>query len=145
MSKIIKSIKKTEKPIHVKPGMYALFYEDLKIIAKEHGYNLVLHGSINRDLDLIAIPWIDDPMPELKMILAFDEYLTGKHTITSSGDIASAYMHSILPGGRKSYVICLNRGDRKGEWTGYDSQYYLDISVTPTLNQQKNESIYHQE
>jgi hypothetical protein len=126
-----------EKLIHVKPGMYALFYENLKAIAKEYGYNIVLHGSMSRDLDLIAIPWVDDPMPELEMIWAFDEYLTGKHTVTPSGDPALAYMFNILPGGRRSYVICLNRGDRKGEWTGYDSQYYLDISVTPIINKSK--------
>lgn len=112
-----------------------MFYEDLKIIAKQHGYNLVLHGSLHRDLDLIAIPWVNDPKPEIEMIWAFDEYLTGRHSVSSTGDNASCYMHSILPGCRSSYVICLNRGDKKGEWSGYDSEYYLDISVTPLIKQ----------
>ena len=30
---------KKERPIHCKPGMYALFYYDLKRIAKRFGYN----------------------------------------------------------------------------------------------------------
>lgn len=123
-----------EKPIHVKPALYTMFYEELKVIAKQHGYNLVIHGSLHRDLDLIAIPWVNDPKPELEMIWAFDEYLTGKHTIMSSGDNRLAYMYSVLPGGRSSYVICLNRGDKNGEWNGYDSEYYLDISITPILH-----------
>lgn len=48
--------------------MYALFYHDLKRIALRFGYNLVLHGSMNRDLDIIAIPWVDKPKSEQLMI-----------------------------------------------------------------------------
>lgn len=124
-----------EKPIHVKPALYTMFYEELKIIAKQHGYNLVIHGSLHRDLDLIAIPWVNDPKPETELIQAFDMWLTGTKSTTSSGDVASAYMHSVLPGGRNAYVINLNRGDKNGEWNGYDSQYYLDISFTPLKTQ----------
>ena len=53
------------KPLHAKPNIYAYYFEALKAIAKEYGYNLVVHGSMNRDLDLIAIPWVNDPKPEL--------------------------------------------------------------------------------
>ena len=56
------------KPTHVKPSFYAFIYEQIKEIAKDYGYNLVLHGSMNRDLDLIAIPWIDNPKPELELV-----------------------------------------------------------------------------
>lgn len=110
------------KPIQAKPGLYTLFYENLKQIALDYGYNLVVHGSMQRDLDLIAIPWIDNPKPEYEMIQNFQMYLTGyKH---SEPDF------SILPGGRHAYVIDLNRGDKSGEWNRfYDEQYYLDISV----------------
>lgn len=116
----------SEKPIHVKPAIYTLFYEDLKVIAKQHGYNLVLHGSLHRDLDLIAIPWVNDPKPEFEMIQAFDDYLRGFHY----SDV-DRYNFSVLPGGRSSYIINLNRGDKRGEWNQFDSQYYLDISITP--------------
>lgn len=84
-------------PIQLKPGIYTIFYEHMKQIAKDYGYNLVAHGSMNRDLDLIAIPWIDTPKDEFKMIQDFDEYLTGKKY-----DEKGNYLHSILPGGRKS-------------------------------------------
>ena len=44
-----------------------------------------------------------------------------------------------LPGGRKSYAISLNRGDKHGEWVRFgDSEYYLDISVTPLVNGKEN-------
>lgn len=115
------------KPIQVKPGLYTLFYENLKEIAIEHGYNLVLHGSLQRDLDLIAIPWCDNPKDDFEMIKEFDKYLRGRHCKHKEN-----YHFSILPGGRKSYVINLNRGGKQGEWDRFsDMQYYLDISVTP--------------
>ena len=112
------------KPIHAKPSLYAFYYEELKVIAKEYGYNLVLHGSMNRDLDLIAIPWTDTPADEFKMIQHFEQHLTGFF-----GSTKEHYLFSLLPGGRKSYIININRG---GEWNNYcDLQYYIDISVTP--------------
>lgn len=117
----------TNKPIHVKPSLYAFYYESLKIIAKDYGYNLVLHGSMNRDLDLIAIPWVDNTKDEFEMIQEFDKYLTG----FCSSD-KEHYMFGLLPAGRRGYVINLNRG---GEWNKHvDVQYYIDISVIPTQN-----------
>ena len=117
-----------DKPKHFKPGLYAMFFEQLKDIAREYGYNLLIHGSMNRDLDLVAVPWVDDPRPEQDMIKEFQEYLTGVTLKRPNGEVA----YTTLPGGRHSYVIDLNRGNRHGEWVRfYDEQYYLDISVTP--------------
>ncbi len=117
-----------EKPIQVKPGLYTIFYEHLKQIAQEYGYNLVVHGSLHRDLDLIAIPWIDTPRPEQDMIKDFQVYLTGMTEVIPNGQIH----YTTLPGGRHAYVICLNRGNKHGEWVRFeDKEYYLDISVTP--------------
>ena len=119
-----------DKPTNAKPGLYAIFYEYMKEIAREHGYNLVVHGSMTRDLDLIAIPWRDNPNPEQEMIKDFQEYLTGIHTTMPNGNIH----YSVLPGGRHGYVIELNRGNKHGEWVRFeDKEYYLDISVTPTI------------
>jgi hypothetical protein len=120
----------TDKPKHFKPGLYALFYEHMKDIAREYGYNLVPHGSMNRDLDLVAIPWEDRCCftKEQMMIREFFEYLTGRPVIDKEGNIP----YRVLPGGRHCYIIDLNRGDRHGEWARFeDSQYYLDISVVP--------------
>lgn len=118
------------KPIHAKPGLYAMYYEYLKEIAREYGYALLIHGSLNRDLDLVAIPWIDNPKSEQDMIREFQKYLTGIETVGPSGSI----YYVELPGGRHSYVIELNRGDKHGEWVRFeDREYYLDISVVQTL------------
>ena len=115
-----------EKPTHAKPSLYAHYFESLKEIAKEYGYNLVLHGSMSRDLDLVAIPWVDNPRDEFKMIQHFKRHLTG-----FENDQLSEYLYSVLAGGRNSYVINLNRG---GAWNNYDDkQYYIDICVTPLV------------
>lgn len=111
------------KPIKVKPSFYAYCFEALKGIALKHGYNLVLHGSMDRDLDLIAIPWVDNPKPELEMIQAFEMNLRGVN-----GRGLTHYMFSVLPGGRTSYVINLNRGGKFNDYK--DEEYYIDISIT---------------
>lgn len=124
-----------KKPIHVKPNLYTYFMEEMKAIAKEHGYNLLVHGSMNRDLDLIAVPWVDNPKPELTLIHQLDMFLSGTWTKSSDDTEESnkkVYGYSVLPGGRHSYVIQLAR---QGEWNNYerDLEYYLDISFTPLV------------
>lgn len=124
------------KPTHAKPSLYAYYFYDLKEIAKEYGYNLVLHGSLNRDLDLIAIPWVDDPKDEFEMINAFSKHMNGYIS-----EQKETFLYNQLPGGRHSYVINLNRGgyrkNNEGEPTYVeDPQYYIDISVTPFVKHQ---------
>tara|TARA_R110002012_G_scaffold250357_1_gene428128 strand:- start:67145 stop:67516 length:372 start_codon:yes stop_codon:yes gene_type:complete len=117
-------MKASEKPTHARPQFYAMAFFQLKEIAETYGYNLLIHGSMHRDLDLVAVPWIDEPKDEWEMINALYKHLTG----LEFGNKEAA-LFSVLPGGRNSYVLNLNRGDR---FNGYvDNQYYLDISVTP--------------
>lgn len=120
------------KPIKAKPVFYATCYETLKAIAKDMGYNLLINGSLNRDMDLVAIPWIDEPMPMIDVVIKFDEYLRGTHYQKESAE--QGYMYSVLQGGRHNYIINLNRG---GKWNNYlDEQWYLDISFTPLPKKQ---------
>jgi hypothetical protein len=113
-----------EKPIHVKPNFYSYCYESLKDIAKNHGYNLLIHGSMNRDLDLIAVAWVNDPSSEMTVIKEMHKYLCN-----TSYDTVDMYSWSMLSGDRSSYVISLNRS---GPWNNYkDEQYYFDICFTP--------------
>lgn len=118
------------KTTHAKPQLYAYYFLQLKEIAKEFGYNLVVHGSMNRDLDLIAIPWVNDPKPELDLIHELHKAITGHVAALESWK--DVYMFSELPGGRHSYVINVNRRqtDNNGNYQD-DPQYYIDISVTP--------------
>lgn len=126
------------KPIHAKPSLYAYYFEGLKEIAKEYGYNLVLHGSLNRDLDLIAIAWQEEVKPHLPMIELFAE-IVGGAILPESKEDKDAF--SKKHHGRISYIININRdiilkynGMGKTEIKHYqNAQYYIDISVIPGI------------
>lgn len=40
---------------------YGRVYTMVRKLAWEEGYAIGLHGSFTRDLDLIAVPWVDKP------------------------------------------------------------------------------------
>ena len=117
-----------KKPIHAKPSYYAIMFEPLKAIALKYGYNLVLHGSLNRDMDLIAIPWQEKLGSIDEMINEYCEYVGGRINSDVEKD---------APHGRKWYVIDIYRGMFE-KVPGFvdriyheDPQTYIDISVTP--------------
>jgi aminoglycoside N3'-acetyltransferase len=114
------------KPIHVKPLFYANCYEGLKAIALKYGYNLVVHGSLNRDFDLIAIPWAEVIGDYMEMLNEFVDNLGG-HIMPEHEAQVKAFADKYH--GRIVKVINLNRG---GKATNYeDPQWYLDISIIP--------------
>lgn len=136
----MKQIEKN-KPIHAKPSLYAFYFELIKKIGLEYGYNVVLHGSMNRDLDLIAIPWIeevgnvDEMIDKIATIIGGDILLVNRTKENRDGE-----RFSDKPHGRICYVININR-DFEMKFNGFkteikdytDPMYYIDISVLPTI------------
>ena len=116
-----------EKIDHIKPAMYPYWFHDLKDVAREHGWNLVLHGSLRRDLDLIMIPWRESVTNHESVIKIFAQMIGGRFVVQSDESI------KCFPHGRLSYIINVNRG----EFTKHDPQYYIDISVIPVTPQNK--------
>ena len=47
----------------------------LREMAREHGYALAVHGSMARDLDLIAVPWIETATDPHEFAIAFQQKL----------------------------------------------------------------------
>lgn len=41
-------------------SIYAWMVPRLTEVARDCGYALGVHGSMHRDLDLIAVPWVDE-------------------------------------------------------------------------------------
>lgn len=41
--------------------LYCALYPDLAEIFRAHGYALAVHGSLQRDFDLVGIPWVEQP------------------------------------------------------------------------------------
>ena len=95
---------------------YALMYEKLDRIAWRYGYALALHGSMARDLDLVAVPWTDDADDPDKLISAFVRFI-----ITKSDVHISQPKPLSMPHGRLSYIIPI----------GFGGGHYLDVSVMP--------------
>lgn len=132
------------KPIHAKPSLYAFYFEALKEIALKYGYNLVLHGSMNRDLDLIAIAWQEEIKPHYPMIKEFAECVGGYvMEVDGPGGITKEKHEAFkkMFHGRESWIININRSI-KAKYDGMvtefveheDPQYYIDISVLPLKN-----------
>ena len=117
------------KTLKVKPQFYSVCLEGLQDIARNMGYNLIIHGSMNRDMDLVAIAWTDEPKTHLELIHSFSDYLG-----VEKFEDKEHYLYSILPGGRHSYVIQLNRKGKLIDDEWIDPEYYLDISFTPQIN-----------
>lgn len=130
------------KPIHAKPSLYAFYFEIIKEIGLKYGYNIVLHGSMNRDLDLIAIPWDEELGDVDEMIHSIVETLNGKILMQDRNvnDI-KGLRFGLKPHGRIVYVININR-DFKLKFNGMrcdvidyaDPLYYIDISVIPVTD-----------
>ena len=80
------------KPAASHAPVYAAMYPTLADIARAHGYALAIHGSIQRDFDLVAIPWTESPSDHDVLIAAMcDKYvirLVGEPRLKSHGRIA---------------------------------------------------------
>lgn len=129
------------KPIHAKPSLYAFYFEQIKEIGLDFGYNIVLHGSMNRDLDLIAIPWVETTGDVEKMIDLVAELIGGVVMMVGrTVDNPDGNRYSVTHHGRRQYVININR-DIKFKYNGVvtkieefsDPLYYIDISVIPVI------------
>ena len=116
------------KPIYSKPMFFSVILEPLKTIAREFGYNLLLHGSLNRDMDLVLIPWVDNCNTADEVVEAFTKYLQGTIEVQINKELSRELINGA---GRRSYIINLDRGGKFNYWL--DREYYLDISVTPKI------------
>lgn len=105
---------------------YVTAYIPLERIAWRHGYALALHGSMGRDLDLIAIPWTDDADDPRKLLKAIDRFVMGKANVTRKGHKLGEFHATKKPHGRLAYAIHV----------GFDG-HYLDVSIMPRTKRRK--------
>ncbi len=110
-----------KEPVQARAAAYCAIYPVLSQIAKDHGYALCVHGSIHRDLDLVAVPWIEEASDELTLITAFKECIGAVFTHEDFDHNIPDGDPKIKPHGRKAYSLHLTN---KGMYGGY-----LDISV----------------
>jgi hypothetical protein len=102
--------------------------------AREVGYALAVHGSLGRDLDLIAVPWAEEAVSAEELILRLlsagyfqGAYLVPRTNDKTDGDAprdlskGNGDAPAIRPHGRKAWSIHF-----RGSHT-----MYLDVSVMP--------------
>ena len=61
--------------------------------AREHGYALCVHGSEERDFDIVAVPWVEAAVSK-------DELVSILHYIFSGGCVSQSYPWEEKPHGR---------------------------------------------
>lgn len=119
-----------EKPASYRASIYAWMVPRLAEVARECGYAIGVHGSMHRDLDLIAVPWVDDAKPAEVLIDALREACDG--VIVPSGTKGGRwdaeqgkFVEAIInnpdakPHGRLAWNIHLEGGP------------FIDVSVMP--------------
>lgn len=104
---------------------YVALYPMLLQIAKDHGYSLAVHGSLHRDFDLVAIPWIEEASEPLALIQAFKAATAAVTTHEEFDYLNPNCEPTSKPHGRIAYSLHVtNKGMRGG---------YLDVSVMPKI------------
>lgn len=113
-----------------KPPLFDLL-SAIRPVARRHGYAVAIHGSLSRDIDLVAIPWINQAAEPGELAEAI-RVVVGGHWREDRNDPADwRYRGSRpepKPHGRLAYLI---------ELYGYHT--YLDLSVMPLASPRPGE------
>lgn len=102
---------------------YAFLYPLMCEAARECGYALALHGTMARDLDVVAIPWVEDAQEPDDVLVAIMRKIDG-YVIGSSRENPTQKPH-----GRIAWSIHIDGG------------VFIDLSVMPRLI--KDETVRH--
>lgn len=99
---------------------YVVVYQRLCERAKELGYALTLHGSLHRDLDIVAIPWAEDAV-DAKVLAESLLETSGGFMIPPEAD--DEYHQWGCPGAKPHGRLT---------WAFYlGGKPYIDLSVVP--------------
>ena len=113
--------------------MYAALYPGLCEVARSMGYALAIHGTLTRDVDLIAVPWVDDVSPVESLIDA----LFARIALCVDGTCDQVDGPECKPRGRQAWTICIDHGasidisviGHNAEMAGRDSERSADSLV----------------
>lgn len=99
------------------PSLYCAMWPGLVARARELGYALLIHGSLSRDLDLLAVPWTEEAVLEEDLVEALrakcDAWVS-VHATRPTGAVAK-------PHGRRAWSLMLN------------GHAFIDLSVMPRM------------
>lgn len=99
----------------VRPLAYACHLPRIAAIARQFGYAIAVHGSLQRDLDLVAVPWSEAATDAEELVKAICE--------TAGAFIIPGQDATPKPHGRVAYILQMGAG------------LYIDLSVMPRTTQ----------
>lgn len=103
---------------------YAVTFAEIRIVAKNLGYALCLHGSLRNDLDVVAIPWIEDAADEETLVKAIVDASGGFLVCNREGHHSGKKPH-----GRHAWTI--HFGGCSATVPPDERATYIDLSIMP--------------
>jgi hypothetical protein len=115
---------KRRDPFPARAPSYVALYPSLVQIARDHGYALAAHGSLHRDFDLVAIPWVDDAADALTLFKAIRDFTqTCTHDFDRDDEFYPDGNPTKKPHGRVAYSLHFTADGGFGA--------YIDLSILP--------------
>lgn len=96
---------------------FALMIDPIRKVARQLGYAIGVHGSLAKDIDLIAAPWTEEAVEAIVLIKAI-QHIVKAFTAGAWGQFSHDAMPQAKPHGRLAWSINF--------WGGF-----FDISVMP--------------
>lgn len=108
--------------------IYAQLLPKIREAAKGLGYALAIHGTMSRDFDILAAPWVEDAATAEELVEVIAKAVDG--FVVGAGDDGAFERGKVSrpteqPHGRKSWNIC---------WGG---SVFIDLSVMPRKRSQE--------
>jgi hypothetical protein len=108
--------------------IYAQLLPRIREKGKELGYAIAIHGTMSRDLDLLAVPWVEDAAEPIELVKAVADAVAG-YVIGANLDQGGKYERGHIdletptfkPHGRMSWNIC------------WGAKPFIDLSVMPRI------------
>jgi hypothetical protein len=101
--------------------VYAVLYAKMAEAARSCGYALAVHGTMTRDLDVVAIPWTTEAASAEEVVRAMAEAVAAR---AGSDLVIGGPLHH-APHGRTGWSIPYSAAD------GFTTVGYVDVSVMP--------------
>lgn len=99
-------------------------------LARELGYALAVHGSLARDIDVVAVPWAEEAAPALVLMRALKDLIGAGWT--SSAD-SNEILEGLYPDGVPTTVVTRKPHGRVSCSLYLTEVVYFDLSVMPLV------------
>jgi hypothetical protein len=102
--------------------------EPMRRVARDAGYALTIHGSLARDIDMVAVPWVEHNVGD-------PDYLVSRLTAVVAGITGRCNPMNDWtdkPHGRRAKSLLV--------WGGRFGSVDIDLSVMPAIEKPKEES-----